>query len=120
MAKILLADDDKHLSKVLARALVAEGHEPILALDGETAVFLARSERPALIVLDVALPGMTGDEVGRAVRRDSALAQVPLIFVSGRDGDRLSEALGSLQPCTFLAKPIDLDELLAIVQGLLA
>lgn len=119
MARLLLADDDKHLGRILARTLTAAGHEVLVALDGPAALALARSERPELIVLDVALPGMSGDQVGREVRSEPALAGTPLLFVSGRDGDRLHDLLSQLAPCAFLPKPLDLDDLLAAVQSLL-
>lgn len=115
MAKILLADDDKHLAKVLARALGAEGHAVSMALDGRTALELARAEAPDLVILDVALPYLSGDEVARQLRASIANARTPILFVSGRDGDRLAGSQDLLAPCAFLAKPIDLDELLATV-----
>lgn len=117
MATILIADDDKHLAKVLARALQAEGHETLLALNGPEALELAASRVPDLVILDVALPLMTGDQVALGIRRIPALAEVPVLFISGRDRDRLEPVLASLGPCGFLAKPVDLDEVLGAVKS---
>lgn len=120
MATILVADDDKHLGKVLARALLAEGHRAVIALNGPEALELAADDRPDLVILDVALPLLTGDQVALRLRELEGMAQTPVLFISGRDRDRLEPVLGSLAPCAFLAKPVDLDEVLATVRRALA
>lgn len=117
MATILIADDDKHLGKVLARALAAEGHQAILALNGPEALELATTRRPDLVILDVALPLMTGDQVALGMRGIPALADTPVLFISGRDRDRLEPVMASLGPCGFLPKPVDLDEVLGAVRA---
>lgn len=117
MATILIADDDKHLGKVLARALKAEGHEAILALNGPEALELATSRSPDLVILDVALPLMTGDQVALGMRAVPALARVPVLFISGRDRERLEPVLDLLGPCGFLPKPVDLDAVLGAVKS---
>lgn len=116
MATILIADDDKHLAKVLARALVAEGHQVTLALNGPVALELALANRPDMVILDVALPLMTGEQVAQGMRANPALAETPVLFISGRDRDRLEPLFAALEPCWFLPKPVDLDEVLLTVR----
>lgn len=119
MAKILLADDDKHLGKVLSRALTQLGHQTLMALDGHAALDMAVTEQPDMVILDVALPYLTGEQVALKLRAEEALARTPILFISGRDRERLQPYLDSLQPCDFLAKPVDLDEVLATVSRFL-
>jgi two-component system OmpR family response regulator len=84
----------------------------VTAANGQEALDKARTERPDLAVLDVALPFVTGEQL--AQRLDGAL---PILFISGRDLDRLEGLKGPR--FRFLQKPADLDEILENVQGLL-
>lgn len=114
MTRILVADDDKHFAQVLARLFAAEGYQVLEARNGRDALDLANAHAPALLVLDVALPLMTGDEVARAL--DPA---TPILFVSGRDRDRLDDGLFTGPHRRFLRKPADLDEVLETARALL-
>lgn len=111
MARIVMADDDKHFLQVVAKFLAQAGHEVQTARNGEDALTLIGQTMPDMLVLDVALPLVTGDEIGRAV-------DLPILFISGRDLDRVEALRG---PRTrFLQKPADLDEILEEVTALLA
>jgi DNA-binding response OmpR family regulator len=110
MARIVMADDDKHFLQVVAKFLGQAGHEVETARNGEDALMLIGALKPDLLVLDVALPLVTGDEIGRAV-------DLPILFISGRDHDRVQELLGPNR--RFLQKPADLDEIAAEVAALL-
>lgn len=111
MAKIVMADDDKHFLGVVSKFLAAAGHEVETARNGEDALMLIGALQPDLLVLDVALPLVTGDEIGRAV-------DLPILFISGRDYDRIEGLLGGNR--RFLQKPADLDEIAEHVAALLA
>ena len=80
-ATILLVDDEAIVLDVVERYLLRDGYGVRVARDGETALELARSERPDLIVLDVMLPGLNGLEVAQRLRAESA---VPIIMLSAR------------------------------------
>jgi DNA-binding response OmpR family regulator len=82
MAKILVADDHPAIVRLLQRELEQEGHEVLTALDGETAIRIVREERPALVVLDVILPGKDGFEVLKAIRTDPATRDTGVIMLS--------------------------------------
>ena len=112
MKKILMAEDDQSFLKVVARFLGQSGYEVVTASNGQEALDKARSERPDLAGLDVALPFVTGEQVAKQL--DSRL---PILFISGRDLDRLEGLEG--ERFRFLQKPADLDEILEHVQALL-
>src|SRR5690349_24465405 len=80
-ATILLVADEAIVLEVIERYLLRDGYGVRVARDGETALELARSERPDLIVLDVMLPGLNGLEVAQRLRAESA---VPIIMLSAR------------------------------------
>lgn len=113
MTKILMADDDKHFLQVVTRFLEASGYQVSFARNGQDALAQVKAEAPDLLVLDVALPLVTGDEVARALG-----GRYPILFISGRDLDRLEDLPGDRYQ--FLRKPADLDEILGAVQTLLA
>ena len=79
--KLLIVDDDPAVLKSLRRALALEGFDVLLAADGEAALDLAASAAPALIVLDVMLPGIDGFTVCQKIR---ATSSVPVLLCSPR------------------------------------
>ncbi len=67
---ILIADDDEDILGLVQRALSEGGYEVLLARDGATALATARERKPALVLLDVAMPGLDGYEVTSALKND--------------------------------------------------
>ena len=115
-AAVLVVDDDQTLRETLEYNLRREGYRVRTAGDGTEAVRLAYAERPDLIILDVMLPGMSGFDVCRAVRRDLA---VPILMLSARE-EEIDKVLGlELGADDYLTKPFGLRELLARVHALL-
>jgi DNA-binding response OmpR family regulator len=84
MARILVVDDHPPIVRLLQRELEADGHEVIAALSGEDALLEMTRERPALVVLDLMLPGHDGFHVLRAIKCDPATHAVPVIILSAR------------------------------------
>ena len=89
-ANILLVDDEVIVLEVIERYLLRDDYGVRVARDGETALELARKERPDLIVLDVMLPGLNGLEVAQRLRAESS---VPIIMLSAR-GEETDKLLG--------------------------
>jgi DNA-binding response OmpR family regulator len=118
--KVLIADDEPNILISLEFLMKREGHQVLLARDGEAALALIRSERPALVLLDVMMPGKSGFEVCQAVRADEALAGVKILMLTakGRDTD-LAQGLG-VGADGYVTKPFSTRELAARVREMLA
>jgi DNA-binding NarL/FixJ family response regulator len=118
-ARILIVDGD-HLSRgLMSRVLKRVGYITCEAETGEEALATAKRARPALVVLEVLLPGVSGFEVCRELKDEFGEA-LPIIFVSGTrtdSGDRVAGLL--VGGDDYLVKPFDPNELLARVRRLL-
>ena len=116
MSKILVVDDEPTLVATLRYNLEREGYEVLEAADGESALSVARSGRPDLIVLDLMLPGLNGLEVCRILRRDMA---VPILMLTAKVED-VDKVVGlELGADDYVTKPFSMRELLARVRALL-
>jgi CheY-like chemotaxis protein len=80
--KILLVEDSKPIRNENHSALVHAGYEVICAEDGETALDMARTETPELILLDMILPKVSGPEVLHRLKSDPATADIPVVVLS--------------------------------------
>jgi len=118
-ALILCADDDEDILSLVALRLRRAGYEVVQAHDGQAALELARSRRPAVAVLDVMMPRLTGHEVLAAIRADDELRELKVVLLSARvqevDVERGMEAGAD----AYLAKPFRAEELLEQVKALL-
>jgi two-component system cell cycle response regulator DivK len=81
--KVLLVEDSKFLRAATAQALTSAGYEVVSAGDGDQALCLAREHTPALILLDVMLPKMSGPDVLRVLKNDPATAAIPVMMLTG-------------------------------------
>jgi DNA-binding response OmpR family regulator len=117
---VLIADDEPNIVVSLEFLMKREGHAVSIARDGPSALEAIRRERPALVLLDVMMPGMSGFEVCQAVRADEALAGIKILMLSakGRDTDvAKGQALGA---DAYMTKPFSTRELADTVRELLA
>jgi two-component system alkaline phosphatase synthesis response regulator PhoP len=117
---VLIADDEPNILISLEFLMKREGHQVLLARDGEEALALIRSARPALVLLDVMMPRKTGIEVCQAVRADDSLAGVKILMLTakGRDTD-VAQGLG-VGADAYMTKPFSTKELAARVRDMLA
>lgn len=117
---ILVADDSAETLGMLSDVLEGAGFTAFVALRGDRALSIARQVTPDLILLDAIMPGMDGFETCRALKREPALARVPVIFMTGlsepEDVVRGLEAGG----VDYVTKPIEPQELLARIRVHLA
>ena len=114
--RILVVDDEPNIADLLSVALRFEGYDVVAAGTGTDALDLARTYRPHLVMLDVMLPDLDGNEVGRRLRLQGD--QVPIVFLTARDTvqDKVEGlALGD----DYVTKPFSIEELMARVAAIL-
>lgn len=120
MAKILVADDEPENLKLLKFNLEMEGHTALLASDGTTAVKRIETEHPAMVLLDVMMPGYDGWEV---LRRLSALSLRPrpkVIVMTAKVGAAERTKALELGAHDYLSKPFDVEHLLRLIEEILS
>ncbi len=116
MEKILIVEDDSGISDFVKAELDHEGFETTVAADGRVALEVFESFNPDLILLDVMLPGLSGLEVLRRIRKTSA---VPVIMVTAR-GETYDRVNGlDAGADDYLPKPFEIEELLARMRAVL-
>ena len=82
-AKMLVVDDSPTIRAVLGKMLGQDGYAVQKAVDGESAIELAKAEQPEVIFLDIVLPGINGFAVLRALRHDPVTQHIPIVMISG-------------------------------------
>ena len=116
-ARILVVEDNRSLVRVYESILTRKGYEVLSAFDGEDGLRMAIWDKPDLIILDVSMPIMEGDEVYRHLQSDPDTAKIPVLMLTrtkeppeGFDADADD----------FLSKPVAAKEMLERVQALLS
>lgn len=113
MATLLVVDDDPKIRDLLRLYVEREGHRAVFAADGIQALAVARQHRPALVLLDVMLPGLDGFEVCRQLRDES---DVPILLLTARSGDS-DKVIGlDLGADDYVVKPFSPRELMARIR----
>jgi DNA-binding response OmpR family regulator len=117
--RILIVDDESAIRLVCQLNLDSVGFQTLEAADGETALALAHSEHPDLILLDVMLPGIDGWRVAEELAASPETREIPILFLSARS-DRADEARGhEVGGLGYITKPFDPDELILRVRDVL-
>jgi diguanylate cyclase (GGDEF)-like protein len=118
-SRVLVAEDDPSTLALIDIALQEAGYDRVLARDGGAALEQARATRPDLVLLDVGMPVMSGDEVHRELRRDPRTRYIPVVFVTAKR--TTSEVSARLRNGAddYVAKPFDVDELVARIASAL-
>ncbi len=118
--KILVADDEVFMLRLLDMTLKKGGYEVISCRDGQEALAVAAAQLPQLIVLDVMMPGLDGLGALRQLKENPATREIPVVVLSAK-GHALTkveaEASGAV---LFLAKPFSPNELLGAVQKIIS
>ncbi len=116
MPKILIVDDDPHINELIQLYFEADGFETVTSLDGNEAIRVYKKEKPDLIILDLMLPGQSGFDVLRELRKFS---DVPVIMLTAR-GETLDQVVGlELGADDYVTKPFEPKELIARVNAIL-
>ena len=117
MEKILLADDDADVQEIAKVILTKEGYEAIIAKDGNEALDLAKANNPDLIILDYLMPGLDGLEVCRALKKEEALKNIPVLIITAHAGEK--ERSLDAGAVDFLTKPVEKADLLHRIKSVL-
>lgn len=116
--KILIAEDDTDISRLLSRILEAQGYQALQAFSGTEALSLIEREEPDLLLLDLMLPGLSGEELLRKLREERRYS-FPVLILSAKSalGDKV--ALLKSGADDYITKPFDLREVIARVRTIL-
>ena len=119
MSKILLVEDNEMNRDMLSRRLGRRGYEVVMAVDGEQGIAMAATEAPALILMDMSLPGVDGWEATRRIKSTPATRAIPVIALTAHamEGDREKALAAGVDD--FDTKPVELERLLGKIEALL-
>ncbi len=119
MTKILYVEDNDDNIYMLSRRLARKGFEVVVATDGQAGIEAARSEAPALILMDLSLPVIDGWEATRRLKAEAKTAAIPVIALTAHamEGDRERAIAAGCDD--FDTKPVELPRLLAKIEALL-
>lgn len=120
MAKILLAEDDADIARLIVFQLKFHGHEVTHAPDGAEAVALARTTRPDAILLDWMMPVMDGLQATKTLKADAALRHIPVILMTARAQGQDIKAGLDAGAAAYLVKPFPLEQLVDTIRGVLS
>lgn len=117
--RVLIIDDSKTIVAALRKFLRSAGYETYEALDAETGLDILREHKPELVFLDIVLPGMNGFAALRAIRRDPALRDTPVIMMSGNE-QAMEQFFGTrIGADDFMKKPFSRYEIFFHIERLL-
>ena len=120
--RILMVDDEPALTRMVKINLERTGNYEVRTENqGSMAVPAAREFKPDLILLDVMMPDMTGDEVAAALKEDAELSKIKFIFMTAIvTKAEIGEISTNIGGNIFLAKPVKTDELIATIESVLS
>jgi len=113
--RLLVVDDDPAMVGAITAIVGTEGHQVVTAYDGETAIRRCREDRPDVILLDLAMAGVDGFAVVRALRAEGVA--VPVIVVSGERGEPAKVRALDMGADDYVTKPFGREELLARIRA---
>src|SRR3954470_274557 len=116
MQTILIVDDVKTDRELIGRVVSGAGHHPEYATDGEEAILRAKELQPALIFMDVVMPGLNGFNACRKLKQDKDTTKIPLVLVTSKASES-DQFWGKKQGADeHVAKPFSPDALLNIIR----
>ncbi|PJA12216.1 MAG: hypothetical protein COX65_08785 [Elusimicrobia bacterium CG_4_10_14_0_2_um_filter_56_8] len=112
---ILIADDDESIHQVLSRYLTWAGYRVVGAMDGETALRLAREQRPDIVLLDISMPKKNGLEVLRELVED--LPETGFMMITGNEDEEIAKSCLEIGAFDYIPKPMNLENLGKIINA---
>jgi signal transduction histidine kinase len=113
---ILIVDDSPENLEALRLMLSKQGYHPITAPDGETALALAESRSPDLVLLDIGLPGMSGYDVCRCLKSNTGTRRIPIVFLSAHNEADDKVRAFTIGGVDYITKPFFVEEVLARIE----
>ncbi len=117
--RILVVEDESSVRELLAATLTGAGYEVVEAANGSDAQQLVSDEDPSLILLDWMLPGMSGLEFAKWLKRDDRLSEIPIIMLTARDDENNKVQGLEAGVDDYVTKPFSTRELLARIKAVL-
>jgi len=113
--KILVVDDEPTIVRLMEFILARQGHEMIVAVNGEEALEKIQSQHPDLVLLDIMMPRIDGYEVAQRLRADPATAALPIIMLSAKAQDEDIRKGVEVGVDEYVTKPFTPDHLVQVV-----
>lgn len=116
--RLLIAEDDRSVSSMVADILRIEGFESVIVAEGRRVLDVLRSQSFDMVLLDIMLPGLDGISILREIRDEPRTSHIPVVMLTAKNDDESTWA-GWRAGCNYyMTKPFDPDELLAILRSL--
>lgn len=116
---ILVADDEPHIARALNFIFKKENYKVEMAFDGDSAMCLIKEHRPRIVFLDLIMPKKNGDEICRAIKSDSELADIYVIVLTAKGQELDKRQSISAGANEFITKPFSPKEVVERVQAIL-
>jgi DNA-binding response OmpR family regulator len=116
---VLLIEDELAIAKPIRYALQEEGYDVSLAVSGEEGLEKAKKYNPDIVVLDLMLPGLPGEEVCKEIRKYESVSMVPIIILTAKNTDVDKVICQVIGANLYITKPFDIEELLTKINLLL-
>ena len=114
MKKILIVDDDKDIRDITKKRLMQAGYEVMTASSGQETFDICKTNRPDLILLDIAMEKMDGYHTCEKIKQDNKTKDIPVLFVTGKEllPEGINKHCQDLGACGYISKPFAIKELL--------
>lgn len=119
LKRVLVVEDNERNRKVVRIVLNAQGYEVLEATNADEALEILRTDTPDLILMDIGLPGMSGDELTRQIKADPQWANLPIIALTAHAMKGEREQFLDAGCDDYISKPIDTHVLVDLVQNYL-
>ena len=118
--RILIIEDEEYLASLIKLNLEQTGKYRVsIANDGEEGLNKAKREKPGLVILDLRLPKLSGEEVCKAIRQDGKIGNVPIVMVTAKDSLADSIVGRVIGADCYITKPFELDNLLKQIDNII-
>ena len=118
--KILVVDDEPTIVRLMEFILARQGHEMLVAVNGEEALEKIQTHKPDLVLLDIMMPRIDGYEVARRVRADGETAHLPIIMLSAKAQEADIRKGMEVGVNEYITKPFSPDQLVHVVSDYLS